>query len=108
MPAAAMAETLGWSLGRGGGGAQTCGGGATAAAGPIGFIGLTIPHVARLITLVGYSTPIFWFGMMAFLVFYAWFSVELCALLLGVATWAWAMGRWGAWEAAAPRQIVLR
>ena len=39
----------------------------------------------------------------ASLVFYAWFSVELCALLMGVALWAWAMGRWVAWEAAAPR-----
>jgi peptide/nickel transport system permease protein len=29
-------------------------------------------HVARVITLFGYSTPIFWLGMMGLLVFYAW------------------------------------
>ena len=29
-------------------------------------------HVARVITLFGYSTPIFWVGMMGLLVFYAW------------------------------------
>ncbi|MFP3335667.1 ABC transporter permease subunit, partial [Pseudomonas sp. SIMBA_064] len=28
-------------------------------------------HVARVITLFGYSTPIFWVGMMGLLVFYA-------------------------------------
>ena len=28
-------------------------------------------HVARMITLFGYSTPIFWLGMMGLLVFYA-------------------------------------
>ena len=39
----------------------------------------------------------------ASLVFYAWFSLSLCGLLMGVALWAWAMGRWVAWEAAAPR-----
>lgn len=38
----------------------------------------------------------------ASLVFYAYFSVALCALLMGVALWAWAVGRWVAWEAAAP------
>ena len=29
-------------------------------------------HVVRVISLAGYSTPIFWFGMMGLLVFYAW------------------------------------
>jgi len=29
-------------------------------------------HVVRVITLFGYSTPIFWLGMMGLLVFYAW------------------------------------
>ncbi|MFB4368554.1 MULTISPECIES: ABC transporter permease [unclassified Pseudomonas] len=29
-------------------------------------------HLARLVTLFGYSTPIFWLGMMGLLVFYAW------------------------------------
>ncbi|WP_455924898.1 ABC transporter permease [Pseudomonas putida] len=29
-------------------------------------------HVARVITLFGHSTPIFWLGMMGLLVFYAW------------------------------------
>ena len=29
-------------------------------------------HIARVITLFGYSTPIFWLGMMGLLVFYAW------------------------------------
>ena len=39
----------------------------------------------------------------ASLFFYAWFSVELCVLLMGVALWAWAIGRWVAWEAASAR-----
>ena len=39
----------------------------------------------------------------ASLVFYAWFSLALCALLMGVALWAWAVGRWVAWEGAGPR-----
>ncbi len=29
-------------------------------------------HLARVISLFGYSTPIFWLGMMGLLVFYAW------------------------------------
>jgi len=29
-------------------------------------------HVVRVISLFGYSTPVFWFGMMGLLVFYAW------------------------------------
>ena len=29
-------------------------------------------HVVRLLSLFGHSTPIFWFGMMGLLVFYAW------------------------------------
>ncbi|WP_440062725.1 ABC transporter permease [Pseudomonas syringae] len=40
-------------------------------------------HIARVITLFGYSTPIFWLGMMAFLVFYAWLG------------WAGGVGRIG-------------
>ncbi|MXS21522.1 ABC transporter permease subunit [Pseudomonas oryzihabitans] len=40
-------------------------------------------HLARLLTLFGYSTPIFWLAMMAFLVFYAWLG------------WAGGVGRIG-------------
>jgi peptide/nickel transport system permease protein len=29
-------------------------------------------HVVRVISLFGYSTPVFWFGMIGLLVFYAW------------------------------------
>ncbi|MGO4155409.1 ABC transporter permease [Cupriavidus sp. YAF13] len=29
-------------------------------------------HIVRLVSLFGYSTPIFWFGMMGLLIFYAW------------------------------------
>ena len=29
-------------------------------------------HAVRLISLLGYSTPVFWFGMMGLLIFYAW------------------------------------
>ena len=29
-------------------------------------------HVVRVVSLFGYSTPVFWFGMMGLLVFYAW------------------------------------
>jgi len=29
-------------------------------------------HVARVLGLLGHSTPVFWFGMMGLLVFYAW------------------------------------
>ena len=29
-------------------------------------------HLVRIISLTGYSTPVFWFGMMGLLVFYAW------------------------------------
>ncbi|HET7837761.1 MAG TPA: ABC transporter permease [Variovorax sp.] len=29
-------------------------------------------HLVRVISLFGYSTPVFWFGMMGLLVFYAW------------------------------------
>ena len=45
--------------------------------------GRTGDHIARVITLFGYSTPIFWLGMMAFLVFYAWLG------------WAGGVGRIG-------------
>lgn len=29
-------------------------------------------HVVRVVSLLGHSTPVFWFGMMGLLVFYAW------------------------------------
>ncbi len=29
-------------------------------------------HVVRVISLFGYSTPVFWFGMMGLIIFYAW------------------------------------
>lgn len=32
-------------------------------------------HVVRVISLFGYSVPIFWFGMMGLLIFYAWLGV---------------------------------
>lgn len=38
-------------------------------------------HVARVITLFGYSTPIFWLGMMGLLVFYALQMAPLMRLL---------------------------
>ena len=34
--------------------------------------GRWVDHVVRVISLAGYSTPVFWFGMMGLLVFYAW------------------------------------
>jgi peptide/nickel transport system permease protein len=34
--------------------------------------GRWVDHVVRVISLTGYSTPVFWFGMMGLLVFYAW------------------------------------
>ncbi|WP_311221453.1 MULTISPECIES: ABC transporter permease [unclassified Acidovorax] len=40
-------------------------------------------HLVRLFSLVGYSTPIFWFGMMGLLIFYAWLG------------WAGGIGRVG-------------
>ncbi|WP_210527319.1 ABC transporter permease [Rubellimicrobium arenae] len=33
--------------------------------------GRWIDHIARVVGLLGYSTPVFWFGMMAILIFYA-------------------------------------
>ena len=33
--------------------------------------GRTLDHVLRVVGLIGYSTPVFWLGMMALLVFYA-------------------------------------
>lgn len=40
-------------------------------------------HAARLLGLLGHSTPVFWFGMMGLLVFYAWLG------------WAGGIGRIG-------------
>ncbi|MEO7495003.1 MAG: ABC transporter permease [Massilia sp.] len=34
--------------------------------------GSWIDHLVRVASLAGYSTPVFWFGMMGLLVFYAW------------------------------------
>lgn len=34
--------------------------------------GEKVDHIARFISLFGYSTPVFWLGMMGLLVFYAW------------------------------------
>lgn len=48
-------------------------------------------HLARVIGLLGHSTPVFWFGMMGLLVFYAWLG------------WAGGIGRIGlAFEGAVP------
>jgi peptide/nickel transport system permease protein len=49
-------------------------------------------HLARLLGLFGHSTPVFWFGMMGLLVFYAWLG------------WAGGIGRVGlAHEGLVPR-----
>ncbi len=34
--------------------------------------GTLADHLVRVVSLFGYSTPVFWFGMMGLLVFYAW------------------------------------
>lgn len=48
-------------------------------------------HLARLLGLLGHSTPVFWFGMMGLLVFYAWLG------------WAGGVGRIGlAFEGTVP------
>ncbi|MBS7777374.1 ABC transporter permease [Acidovorax sp. CCYZU-2555] len=48
-------------------------------------------HLVRLFSLMGYSTPIFWFGMMGLLIFYAWLG------------WAGGIGRVGiAFEGTVP------
>jgi peptide/nickel transport system permease protein len=53
-------------------------------------------HVARVLGLAGHSTPIFWFGMMGLLVFYAWLG------------WAGGIGRIGlGFEGAIPRVTGL-
>ena len=53
-------------------------------------------HVARVLGLVGHSTPIFWFGMMGLLVFYAWLG------------WAGGIGRIGlGFEGVVPRVTGL-
>lgn len=53
-------------------------------------------HVARVLGLLGHSTPVFWFGMMGLLVFYAWLG------------WAGGIGRIGlSFEGAIPRVTGL-
>ncbi len=53
-------------------------------------------HVARVVGLLGHTTPIFWFGMMGLLVFYAWLG------------WAGGIGRIGlGFEGAIPRVTGL-
>lgn len=48
-------------------------------------------HVVRVVGLLGHSTPVFWFGMMGLLVFYAWLG------------WAGGIGRIGlAYEGTVP------
>ena len=48
-------------------------------------------HLARMLGLLGHSTPVFWFGMMGLLVFYAWLG------------WAGGIGRIGlAFEGTVP------
>lgn len=48
-------------------------------------------HLVRLFSLMGYSTPVFWFGMMGLLIFYAWLG------------WAGGIGRVGiAFEGTVP------
>ncbi|MEN9629248.1 MAG: hypothetical protein RJA10_2475, partial [Pseudomonadota bacterium] len=48
-------------------------------------------HLARVVGLLGHSTPVFWFGMMGLLVFYAWLG------------WAGGIGRVGlAFEGTVP------
>ncbi len=49
-------------------------------------------HLARVLGLLGHSTPVFWFGMMGLLVFYAWLG------------WAGGIGRIGlAFEGSVPK-----
>lgn len=36
--------------------------------------GSWVDHVSRVVAMVGYSTPIFWLGLMVIMVFYAWLS----------------------------------
>ena len=53
-------------------------------------------HLARVLGLLGHSTPVFWFGMMGLLVFYAWLG------------WAGGIGRIGlAFEGTVPRVTGL-
>lgn len=44
---------------------------------PLGVLSATnrgnvIDHIARFVMLLGYSTPVFWFGLIGLVVFYAW------------------------------------
>ena len=53
-------------------------------------------HLARVVGLLGHSTPVFWFGMMGLLVFYAWLG------------WAGGIGRIGlAFEGTVPVRTGL-
>jgi peptide/nickel transport system permease protein len=53
-------------------------------------------HAVRLFSLLGYSTPVFWFGMMGLLIFYAWLG------------WAGGIGRVGiAFEGQVPQVTRL-
>ena len=53
-------------------------------------------HLARVLGLLGHSTPVFWFGMMGLLVFYAWLG------------WAGGIGRIGlGYEGVVPRVTGL-
>lgn len=53
-------------------------------------------HLARVLGLLGHSTPVFWFGMMGLLVFYAWLG------------WAGGIGRIGlGYEGTIPRVTGL-
>ncbi len=37
--------------------------------------GRTVDHIIRVISLFGYSTPVFWVGMIGLIIFYAWLNV---------------------------------
>ncbi len=68
---------------------------------PLGVLAAThhrrLPdHLARVLGLLGHSTPVFWFGMMGLLVFYAWLG------------WAGGIGRIGlGFEGLVPRVTGL-
>ncbi len=68
---------------------------------PLGVMAAThhkgpLDHVARVLGLLGHSTPVFWFGMMGLLVFYAWLG------------WAGGIGRIGlGFEGLVPRRTGL-
>ena len=68
---------------------------------PLGVLAAThhkgpLDHLARILGLLGHSTPVFWFGMMGLLVFYAWLG------------WAGGIGRIGlGYEGLVPRTTGL-